>query len=87
MLDSESIAEVALVNMTIALDEEVLDRASAKAQEQGVSLDALLRDYLETYAGVRASREEAVRALLNLSLKAESGSGGRRWTRDELHER
>ena len=87
MLDFGRIAEVTLVNMTIALDEEVLDRASAKAQEQGVSLDAVLRDYLETYAGVRAAREEAVRALLDLSMKSESGSGGRRWTREELHER
>jgi hypothetical protein len=73
--------------MTIALDEEVLDRASARAQEQGVSLDELLRDYLETYAGVRAAREEAIRTVLNLSANTESGSGGSRWTRDELHER
>jgi hypothetical protein len=76
-----------LVNVTIALDDEVLERASAKAEEQGLSLDALLRDYLEVFAGVRASREEAVRTLLSLSVKAESGSGGRLWTRDELHER
>lgn len=33
------------------------------------------------------SREQAVKTLLDLSRKTKSGSGGRRWTRDELHER
>lgn len=31
--------------------------------------------------------EDPVRTLLELSRVAKSGSGGRRWTRDELHER
>jgi hypothetical protein len=87
MIDSKEPLEAAMVNVTIAFDEEILERAHAKAQQQGLTLDVLLRDYLETFAGAPAAREEAVRTLLDLSLKAQSGSGGRRWTRDELHER
>jgi hypothetical protein len=37
--------------------------------------------------GVEEDREPAVRVLLDLSRAVESGSGGRRWTRDELHDR
>jgi hypothetical protein len=81
----KELMEVAVVNVTIALEEQVLERASARAEQQGLSLDALLREYIETFASVPAAREEAVRTLLDLSLKAQSGSGGSRWTRDELH--
>ena len=52
--------------------------------------------YLETIDGGRRTlspegtpedREQTVKELLDFSRKATSGSGGRRWTREELHER
>ena len=79
--------EVAMVNVTIALEEDVLERARTKAQRQGSSLDEVLRSYLESYAGGRQEQKDAIRTLLDLSSKARSGSGGRRWSRDELHDR
>lgn len=76
-----------MVKLTIAMDERVLERARSRASQQGTSLDALLRSYVETYAGGQEDREQAVKNLLDLSRKTDGGSGGRRWTRDELHER
>lgn len=78
-----------MVRLTIALEEEILERARTKAQEQGTSVDEVLRTYLESYAGVQRERDrqEATKTLLDLSSRAQSGSGGRRWTRDELYER
>jgi hypothetical protein len=76
-----------MTHLTIALDEAVLERARSKALEEGTSVDALLRSYLEAYSGSREDREQAVKKLLELSRKATGGSGGRRWTREELHER
>jgi len=73
--------------LTIAMDEWVLERARTRASRQGTSLDALVRNYVESFASGEESREQAVKTLLDLSQKTESGSGGRRWTRDELHER
>jgi hypothetical protein len=64
-----------------------MERACSKALEEGTSVDALLRSYLEAYSGSREDREQAVKKLLDLSRKATSGSGGHRWAREELHER
>jgi len=41
----------------------------------------------DAYSVSREKREQAVKKLLELSRKVTSGSGGRRWTREELHER
>lgn len=76
-----------MTKLTIAMDERVLERARSRASQQGTSLDALLRSYVETYAGGEEDREQAVKNLLDLSRKTDGGSGGRRWTRDELYER
>jgi len=78
-----------MVNLTIALEEGLLEQAQKRALEQGTSLDEILRSYLESYVDKeqRERQERAVRSLLDLSSQARSGSGGRKWTRDELHER
>jgi hypothetical protein len=74
-----------MANLTIVVNEAVLRRARMRALEQGTSVNAVLRDYLESYARVRSEREAALANLLRLSEKATSRRGGRRWTRDDLH--
>lgn len=76
-----------MANLTISVDDETLQRARLRALEQGTSVNALLREHLEAFAGRRSAREAAVAALLDLSRRAESRRGARTWTRDELHER
>ena len=74
-------------NLTITVDDEVLRRARIRALAQGTSVNALLSDYLEAYAGVRSEHAEAARSLLQLSRSVASRRGDTRWTRGELHER
>ena len=76
-----------MANLTLALDDQLLQRARLRALEQGTSVNALLRDYLEAYAGAHRARQQAVSELLEMSIHAESRRGDRRWTRDELHDR
>jgi hypothetical protein len=76
-----------MTDLTIAVDDDLLKRAHARALEQGRSIRALLSEYLESYARPRSTRQKAVRSLQNLADRTRSGSGGRSWTRDELHER
>lgn len=75
-----------MANLTITVDDQLLRRARIRAVETGTSVNAVLREFLESWAG-EDRRTDAVRSLLNRSTKARSTRGGRRWTRDELHER
>ncbi len=76
-----------MANLTLAVDDQLLRRARLRALEQGTSVNALLRDYLEAFAGAREARRQAISELLNMSAHAESRRGGQSWTRDELHDR
>jgi hypothetical protein len=75
------------MNLTITVDDEVLKCARIRALKENTSVNRVLRDYLETYAGVKWQRREAVDGLLRLSAESRARRGDARWTRDELHER
>jgi hypothetical protein len=75
------------MNLTIVVDDEVLRRARIRALEQGTSVNAVLREFLESYAGAATEVEARARlAALARRSPASSGEGGRRWTRDEVYE-
>lgn len=74
-------------NLTISVDEEVLRRARIRALRQGSSVNAILRELLEAYAGMGKAQSEAVAELLALSKGSTSRRGDAMWTRDDLHER
>jgi plasmid stability protein len=76
-----------MANLTITVDDEVLKRARMRALEQDTSVNAVLREYLEAYSGVRGEQLNAVSKVISLSDEASSRRGDRRWSRDELHER
>ncbi len=76
-----------MANLTIAVDERVLKRARIKALEQGTSVNAVLRSFLEQYVLEVDARRRAVREILALSRTSRAARGDRRWSRDELHDR
>ena len=74
------------MNLTITIDDELLRRARIRALSQGTSVNAVLRDFLTSYAG--SDVETAARgrlAGLARGSTASSGSGGRTWTREDLY--
>ena len=76
-----------MAKLTVAIDTDTLKRARMRALEEGTSVDAVVRDYLADYSGVRARKDEAINDLLRLSSRAKARRGKCRWTRDDLHER
>ena len=76
-----------MANLTISIEDNLLRRARVRAAERGTSVNAVLRDYMRQWAGAADERARALAALLKRSLRARSGRGGRRWTREQLHER
>jgi hypothetical protein len=76
-----------MANLTITVGDEALKKARLRALEQGTSVNALLREYLENYAGIRDRQIQAAQRILELSEHTGAKSGGRSWCRDDLHER
>ena len=74
-----------MANLTLVIDEDLLLRARKKALDQGTSVNALVRNYLESYAG-HLNEVEATREFIAMA-KASGGRSDGPWTREELHER
>ena len=77
-----------MANLTISVDDVLLKRARIKALEDGTSVNALLREYLEAYTGTQQT-QRALAGFAELADQSTAGSGiaGRTWTRDDLHDR
>lgn len=77
-----------MTNLTIVVDEETLKKARMRALKEGTSVNGVLREYLECYAGVRRERREAGRKLLELARNSGMSSGGKGLPRrKELYDR
>ncbi|MGA7877555.1 MAG: hypothetical protein WCA08_17980 [Desulfoferrobacter sp.] len=74
-------------NLTITVDRQTLKKARLRAIEQGTSVNAVLREFLEAYAGLRSERTKALQEIIALSSISASRRGDRVWSRDDLHER
>jgi len=76
-----------MANLTVVIESDTLKRARMRALEEGTSVNAVVRDYLADYAGMKAQKDKAINDLLRLSQRAKARRGNRRWTREDLHER
>jgi hypothetical protein len=76
-----------VANLTIVIEEDVLQKARLRALPRGPSVTAVLREYLHAYAGAGDEPQQAVNGLLEMSRRAKTRAPHRRWTRDEVRER
>ncbi len=74
-----------MTNLKLTIDDDVLKKAHMRAAAEGTSVNALVRDQLESYAGVREDRRRAVQAILDIAATSQAGSGSRTWSRYELY--
>ena len=72
------------VNVTLSIDERLVARAREKAEALGKSLNQLIRDYLQTVAGIDDS-ERSIEEFRRLS--GQGNSRGWRFNREEIHSR
>jgi len=72
------------MNVTLSLDEQLMTRARKKAEALGKSVNQLIRDYLQTLAGVD-DPERSIEEFRRLSGKG--NSRGWRFNRNEIHSR
>ena len=72
------------MNVTLSIDEQLVERARKKAEALGKSLNQLIRDYLQKVAGT----DDPERSIEEFERLSGSGhSHGWRFNRDEIHRR
>jgi hypothetical protein len=72
------------MNVTLSIDQKIVERARKKAEALGKSLNELIRDYLQKVAG----GDDAERSIAEFErLSGTGNSHGQRFNRDEAHER
>ena len=76
-----------MANLTLTIDEKILKKARMRALQEGTSVNALVRNYLESYTGAQSSHDTVISEIVDLSKKSRSRRGSGRWKRDELHDR
>lgn len=74
------------MNLTLSVDEQVVERARRVARAMGKSLNQLVREYLNSLAGAEDARRD-IEELRALSRRGKGCSRGWRFNREELHER
>jgi hypothetical protein len=74
-------------NLTLAVDEDVLNRVRVVAASRRTSVNAMVRAYL---AEIAEREDRAAQARANLRVLSERSTariGIQTWTRESLHER
>ena len=74
------------MNITLAVDEQLAERARIAAQAMGKSLNQAVREYLEQLAG-RAQLEADLEAFELSGINTPGRLRGWKFNRDEIHER
>ena len=74
------------MNVTLSLDEKLLDRARKLAAQRGISLNQMIRDYLSELTG-EPSPEQLIAELDALWAESRGDSRGWSFNRDELYDR
>ena len=75
-----------MANLTLSLDDELLQRAREAAVRENTSVNALVREYLKQYVNARERRLRALDALDAVAERTHSASH-EPWSRESLHQR
>ncbi|MDX2300526.1 MAG: DUF6364 family protein [Xanthomonadaceae bacterium] len=75
-----------MANLTLTLDDGLLQKAREAALREHTSVNALVREYLTRYVDAKSRRLEAMDRLDALAERSASTSI-EPWTRESLHER
>lgn len=74
------------MNLTLSVDDEVVEGARRRAKALGKSVNQLVREYLQQLAG-DPDREALLEEFREISKHPLGDSKGWKFNRDEIHER
>ena len=74
-------------NITLSIDEDVLNAVRRHAAEHHSTVNALVREYLTNLAQHEDRAKTARKRLRQLSQQSDGRLGRKTWSRKDLHER
>jgi antitoxin component of RelBE/YafQ-DinJ toxin-antitoxin module len=74
------------MNITLSIEDEVILKATRRAEAMGTSVNQLVREYLEQLAGKTDPNTDS-EEFERLSRIAQGNSRGWKFNREELHKR
>jgi hypothetical protein len=74
-------------NITLAMDETLLDEVRVAAAKKGTTVNAMVRDYLMSVAKLEDRKERARRRIRELAEKSTAEVGPITWKREDLYDR
>ena len=74
-------------NITLTVDEDVLEKARLVAAARHTSVNAMVREFLGSIAAREQAIDEARSALLRLVDERQGDMGEKRWQRERLYDR
>ncbi|MGA2597669.1 MAG: DUF6364 family protein [Bryobacteraceae bacterium] len=74
------------MDVTLSIDDDLIREATRRAEAMGISVDQLVRDYLEQFVE-KTNRNGSAAEFERLSHAAQGSSQGRKFNREELHGR
>jgi hypothetical protein len=74
------------MNITLSIHRSVISEARRRAKTLGTSVNQLVREYLEQFAGKTDPRHD-VEEFLRLARESHGNSHGWKFNREELHDR
>jgi plasmid stability protein len=74
-------------NITLSVDEKVLEVVRRRAAEQNSSVNALVREYLTNLAAQEDRASKARARLVELSNQSRARLGKKTWRRDDVYDR
>lgn len=74
-------------NITLAIDEELLERYRLHALQRKTSVNALLRKHMEESVGLEQRRRNAIAGMLKLGRETKSRINMSAWDRDASYDR
>jgi plasmid stability protein len=74
-------------NITLAVDDAVLDEVRVYAARRGTSVNAIVRDFLTALAKQEDRTERARRRIRELSERSTAEVGPITWKREDLYDR
>ena len=73
-------------NVTLAIEEDVLQKARVRAAREGTSVNEVIRHHLAEYAGREDRIREAMDRVLEAAAKYSGRLKGGKWSREEIYE-